>query len=58
MKIKILKKDGSPTPYFWSDKHSGDRHFQTVFKHTTDGIKKMKGVYFDAIKNKLVKHSS
>ena len=23
-KIKIFKKDGSPTPFFWSDKDGGD----------------------------------
>jgi hypothetical protein len=56
-KIKIFKKDGSATPYFWSNKHTGDRQFQTVYKHTTDGIKRMKGVYFDAVKNRMVKHS-
>ena len=55
-KVKIFKKDGTPTPYFWSNKHSGDRSCQTVYKHTSDGIKRMKGVHFDAIKNRMVRH--
>ena len=55
-KIKIFKKDGTPTEYFWSNKHTGDRTFQTVYKKTTDGIKRMKGVHFDAVNNRMVKH--
>ena len=54
-KVKIFKKDGTPTPYFWSSKHSTDRKFQTVYKRTAEGIKRMKGVHFDAINNKMVK---
>lgn len=54
-KIKIFKKDGSPTPYFWSDKDGGDKANQTVYKSTDDGIKRMRGVHFDATRNKMVK---
>jgi hypothetical protein len=56
-KIKIFKRDGSPTPYFWSNKNSGDRAFVTVYKQTArDGIKRMKGVHFNAITNRMQKH--
>jgi hypothetical protein len=55
-KITIYKKDGTATPYFWSNKHQGDRKYQTVYKHTADGIKRMKGVHFDAVANKMVRH--
>ena len=54
-KVKIYKKDGTPTPYFWSDKHSGDRTRQTVYKQTTDGIKRMRGVHFDAVAKRIRK---
>ena len=55
-KVKIYKKDGTATPYFWSNKHSGDRRYQTVYKQTSDGVKRMRGVHFDAVNNRLVKH--
>src|SRR5688500_6513702 len=48
-KIRIFKKDGTPTSYFWSSKHNGDRAYMTVYKQTpADGIKRMKGVHFNA----------
>lgn len=55
-KIKIFKKDGTATPYFWSKKDSVDGKLQTVFKQTAEGIKRMKGVQFDAVNNRMVKH--
>ena len=55
-KIRIFKKDGTPTPYFWSDRDGGDKAIQTVYKRTDDGIKRMTGVHFDATKNTFIKH--
>ena len=55
-KARILKKDGKPSAYFWSDKHTGDRAFQTIYKQTAEGIKKIKGVHYNALTNKVVKH--
>ena len=55
-KVRILKKDGKPSAYFWSDKHTGDRAFQTIYKQTAEGIKKIKGVHYNALTNKIVKH--
>jgi hypothetical protein len=55
-RINIFKKDGTPTPYFWSDKDGKDRKRQTVYKKTVDGIKRMRGVYFDAIAKRMHKH--
>ena len=54
-RITITKKNGTPTPYFWIDRDS-DRKFLTVYKRTADGIKKMKGVHFDATENRIHKH--
>jgi len=56
-KVKIFKKDGSPTPYFWSDKDGTDRTHQTVYKQTDEGVKRMRGVHFDAVKNRMHKHA-
>lgn len=53
-KVKIFKKDGSPTPYFWSNRDS-DRTNVTVYKQTTDGVKRMKGVRFNAETNRMQK---
>lgn len=55
-RVKIFKKDGSPTPYFWSEKDGTDRTQQTVYKRTEDGVTRMRGVHFDAVKNEMVKH--
>lgn len=54
-KIKIFKKDGSPTPYFWSDKADEERTSKTVYKQTSDGVKRMRGVRFNAATNRMRK---
>jgi hypothetical protein len=54
-KVKIFKKDGTPTPYFWLNRDSGDRTSETVYKRTPDGIKRMKGVHFNAVTNRMHK---
>jgi hypothetical protein len=55
-KIRIFKKNGTRTSYFWSNKHSGDRAFMTVYKQTAaDGVKRMKGVHFNATTNTMHK---
>jgi len=55
-KVRITKKDGTTTPYFWSDKQSGDMSRRTVYKHADGSIKRMKGVHFDAVARKIVRH--
>lgn len=50
-KVRIFKKDGKPTPYFWSNKSATDRSALTVYKQTSEGIKRMKGVTYDAARN-------
>lgn len=52
-RIKISKKDGTPTPYFWSDKDGTDRTKQTVYKKTEEGVKRMKGVRFNSLTNRM-----
>ena len=50
-KTRIFKKDGTPTPFFWTDKDGKERTEKTVFKKTDTGVKRMKGVQFDVEKN-------
>ena len=55
-RIMIVKKNGTKTPYFWLDRDS-DRTHLTVYKKTADGIKRMKGVHYDAVANRMHKHA-
>jgi hypothetical protein len=52
---RIHDDNGKPTDYFWSDKYSADRTRAQVFKETEEGIKRMKNVFFDTVKRKLLK---
>jgi hypothetical protein len=52
-RIRISKKDGTPTPYFWSDKDSAELTNRTVYKKTVDGVKRMKGVRFNTVTNRM-----
>ena len=51
-RIKIFKKDGTATPYFWLEKDKEDRT-KTVYKDTGDGVKRMKGVRFNPKTNQM-----
>ena len=55
-RIQIRKKDGTVTPYFWSDADKTVRTKKTVYKVTDEGVKRMKGVHFDASAKRMVKH--
>jgi hypothetical protein len=55
-KIQISRKDGTSTPYFYAAAEDTDRTRQTVYKDTKDGVKKMRGVSYDAIAKKMRKH--
>jgi hypothetical protein len=56
-KIKIARKDGSPSPYFWSETDGSEPATKTVYKATDTGeVKRMTGVHFDATANRIVKH--
>lgn len=50
-KVKIFKKDGTPTPYFWSNQDRDDETEVTVYKTTSDGVKRMRGVSFNPTTN-------
>ena len=52
-KHRILRKDGTPSPFFWTEQDGNDRSHKTVFKDTSNGVKRKKGVHFDVEKNRL-----
>jgi len=54
-RIMIRKKNGTSSRYFWSDTDANDTPRKTVYKQTSDGIKRMKGVHYDATENRIVK---
>ncbi|HEX9886333.1 MAG TPA: hypothetical protein VGA70_07580 [Longimicrobiales bacterium] len=54
-RVKIHRPDGSPSPYFWNDKETGDETHRTVYKKTEAGVNRMRGVHFDSVRNKLRK---
>jgi hypothetical protein len=57
-RTRILKKDGSPTPFFWSDKDGNTATHRTVYKQTDSGIKRMRGVHFNVTTKKIVKEAN
>lgn len=52
-KILIFKKDGAPSPYFWSDRDADKRNNVTVYKNTEQGVKRMTGVRFNPATNRM-----
>lgn len=56
-KVKINKKDGTPTNYFWSDTEESARNNKTVYKQAGDSVKRMRGVHFDPVTNRMHKHT-
>ena len=53
-RIPILKKDGSVTAYFWSDRLDGDQPLKTVYRTTPDGrIQRSKSVRYNVKRQKL-----
>jgi hypothetical protein len=54
-KVSILKKDGTASRYFWNAA-DGETPQKTVYKQTPDGVKRMKGVHFNAATKRIVKH--
>lgn len=49
----IVRRDGTPTQYFWSDKDGHDRSEKTVFKATDERVTKMRGVRYDVDRKRI-----
>jgi hypothetical protein len=51
-KIKIFRKDGHPTPYFyWSNEIARDPKKLQVYKSASHGVERVKGVFFNTETN-------
>lgn len=56
--MRIYRNDGRPTRYFWRENDGNDRTRKTVYKRTTEGIKRMKGVHFNVKTNEFMKENA
>jgi hypothetical protein len=54
-RVRIYKKDGTATPYFWLEKDKESPTSKTVYKRASDGVKRMRGVHFDPVTNRMHK---
>jgi hypothetical protein len=52
-RIRIVKKDGSRTPYFWSEGDGSAPTEKRVYKETERGVTRMRGVRFDSVKSRM-----
>ena len=54
-RVKIVRPDGRPSPYFWKDEKESAALLKTVYKKTSEGVKRMKGVRYDLANNTFIK---
>lgn len=53
-RIPILKRDGTPTNMFWSDRLGGDQPLKTVYREGADGrVLRSKSIRYDVKRKKL-----
>jgi hypothetical protein len=53
--VKIVRPDGSPSPYFWKNEKEPRKKLKTVYKKTADGVKRLRGVRYDLANNTFLK---
>lgn len=53
-KMKIVRPDGTPSPYFWKGEEA-KKKLKTVYKKTEDGVKRLRGVRYDLANNTFLK---
>ena len=54
-RIEISRKDGAPSPYYWSDDDGSEPRSKTVYKKTRDGRKRMRGVHYDPVTRRIIR---
>lgn len=54
-RVKIVRPDGRPSPYFWKDEKDGKKLLKTVYKKTSDGVKRLRGYRYDLANNTFIK---
>jgi len=50
-RVKIVRPDGRPSSYFWNDEKEGTKPLKTVYKKTSEGVKRLRGVRYDLANN-------
>jgi len=54
-RVKIVRPDGSPSPYFWNDSTEADAPLKTFYKKTSSGVKRHKRMRYDLANNTFKK---
>ena len=54
-RVTILKKDGTPSQYFWSDSEKANGSQKTVFKQIEGRVKRMIVVHYNAATHRIEK---
>jgi hypothetical protein len=52
---KIVRPDGTPSPFFWKEEKDGKSKLKTVYKVTSEGVKRLRGVRYDLANNTFLK---
>lgn len=54
-RVKIVRPDGTASPYFWKDEKEATKPLKTVYKKTADGVKRLRGVQYDLVNNTFLR---
>jgi hypothetical protein len=54
-RVKIVRPDGTASPYFWKDENDATKPLKTVYKKTVDGVKRLRGVRYDLANNTFLR---
>jgi len=54
-RVKIVRPNGSESPFFWKDEKDGANPLKAVYKVTRDGVKRLRGVRYDLANNTFLK---
>ena len=54
-RVKIFRPDGSVSPYFWKEEKDAAKPLKRVYKTTSDGVKRLRGVLYDLANNTFLK---
>ena len=52
-KIQIVRKDGTPSRYFWSDSDGSAPTRKRVYCKTRTGVRRLRDVRFDSVKQRI-----
>ena len=54
-RVKIVRPDGSPSPFFWKRGKDDGNAFKTVYKVKSGVVKRLRGVRYDPATNTFQK---